>query len=363
MLNVVKVTLTDVTKFFGDFQALDNIELTIEESELFFLLGPSGCGKTTTLRIVAGFYKPESGNVYFNDEDVINVPPHKRNVGMVFQNYALWPHMTSYDNIVYGLKVRNVSSMERVERAKKALEMVQMEDFALRYPNQLSGGQQQRIALARAIVTEPDVLLLDEPLSNLDAKLRLETRHEIKRIQSELGITSIYVTHDQEEALSMADKIAVMNKGKIEQIGAPREIYGNPVNQFVAGFIGETNFIEAEIHSRSGNGLLLKTRNDEEIFVRFTSGDYQPGQKVLCSIRPEKIKLVDEKPLASKGQQLFLTTITNMTYYGLLEYYLLSGFGSVELKVKNFDPESKKRKIGDRVYFSFDPDDVAVFAL
>jgi len=359
----VKVTLTGVSKFFGDFQALDNIDLTIEEGELFFLLGPSGCGKTTTLRIVAGFYKPESGNLFFNDKNILDVPSYKRNVGMVFQNFALWPHMTTYDNIIYGLKVRNVPSTERVERAKKALEMVQMEDFALRYPNQLSGGQQQRIALARAIVTEPDVLLLDEPLSNLDAKLRLETRHEIKRIQSELGITSIYVTHDQEEALSMADNIAVMNKGKIEQIGSPREIYEKPNNRFVAGFIGETNFVEAEVHSHSGRGLLLKTVNDEEIFVRIMKGEYQQGQKVMCSIRPEKIDLVDEKPLASKGQQVYPATIETITYYGLLEYYILSGFGDVMLKVKNFDPETRKRKVGDRVFISFDPDDVAVFIL
>jgi len=359
----VKVTLTGVSKYFGDFQVLNNIDLTIDEGELFFLLGPSGCGKTTTLRIIAGFYKPESGDLSFNDKNVLDVPPYKRNVGMVFQNYALWPHMTSYDNIVYGLKVRKVPLIERVERAKKALIMVQMEDFALRYPNQLSGGQQQRIALARAIVTEPDVLLLDEPLSNLDAKLRLETRYEIKRLQSELGITSIYVTHDQEEALSMADKIAVMNKGKIEQIGSPREIYGNPNNRFVAGFIGETNFVEAEVHSQSGRGLLLNTVNGEEIFVKLTSGEYQRGQKVICSIRPENIKLVDEKPLASKGQQLYAATIETLTYYGLLESYILVGFGNVTLNVKNFDPESRRRKVGDKVFISFDPDDVAVFTL
>jgi len=361
---MVKVSLRGVAKYFGDVRAVDDVSFDVKEGELFFLLGPSGCGKTTTLRIVAGFYKPDRGEVYFDDQLVNDVPPYKRNVGMVFQNYALWPHMTAYDNVVYGLKVRKVPASERVRKAKEVLRIVKMTEYADRYPNQLSGGQQQRIALARAIVIEPDVLLLDEPLSNLDAKLRLETRSEIKRIQRELNITSIYVTHDQEEALSMADRIAIMNEGKIEQIGTPREIYSRPANSFVAGFIGETNFLEGEIQDIDKERVLLavKVSSGELIYAKMPHGNFFVGQKILCSIRPERIKLTDEPSIQGEAQ-LYKTVIHNLTYYGVIEHYVLGGFGGIDLKVTNFNPTTHRRKEGATVYIYFSPADVDIFPL
>lgn len=360
---MVKVTLKGVSKFFREVKAVDDVSFNVREGELFFLLGPSGCGKTTTLRVVAGFYKPDIGEVYFDDQLVNAVPPYKRNVGMVFQNYALWPHMTSYENIIYGLKVRKIPVSERIERAREALRIVKMKEFATRYPNQLSGGQQQRIALARAIVIEPDVLLLDEPLSNLDAKLRIETRNEIKRIQRELGITSIYVTHDQEEALSMADRIAIMNVGKIEQIGSPREIYSNPDNSFVAGFIGETNFLTGEVEAieQENAFLVVKVSSGERIHTMVPKNEFSIGQKVICSIRPENIRLLDKMPSTMESDQVFEAQIRSLTYYGVIEHYVLHSFGGMEVKATNFNPEEHKRREGESVYITFDPEDVAAF--
>lgn len=361
---MVRVTLKEVSKHFGEVKAVDEVNLEVKEGELFFLLGPSGCGKTTTLRIIAGFYKPDKGRVYFDERFINDVPPYKRNVGMVFQNYALWPHMTSYDNIIYGLKVRKVSASERVRKAREVLEIVQMKEFATRYPNQLSGGQQQRIALARAIVTEPDVLLLDEPLSNLDAKLRLETRKEIKRIQMNLGITSIYVTHDQEEALSMADRIAIMNEGRLEQIGSPREIYSKPVNSFVAGFIGETNFINGVVGAINleENLIVVETPSGDEIQAKRKLEGFSIGQNVLCSIRPEHIRLKSKGALLSKSDQVFEAIIRSLTYYGDIEHYVLESFGGKDVKVTNINPEAERRKDGETVYIIFDAEDVDIFS-
>ena len=231
---MVSVTFDKVTKRFGDVTALDRVSLQVERGELFFVLGPSGCGKSTLLRLVAGFYQPDAGRILFDGRDVCRIPPHKRNTGMVFQNYALWPHMSVQKNVEYGLSVRDLPASERQGRVRRALEMVQMEAYAERSPNQLSGGQQQRVALARALVIEPDVVLLDEPLSNLDAQLRLEMRGHIRRLHRDLGITMIYVTHDQKEALSMADRMAVLDAGRVSQVGEPRPMYCVPANRFVA---------------------------------------------------------------------------------------------------------------------------------
>ena len=364
MAILVEVVLEEVTKSFGDVKAVDGISLNVNEGELFFLLGPSGCGKTTTLRLIAGFYKPEKGRILFDEKLMNNVPPNKRNVGMVFQNYALWPHMTVYDNITYGLKVRGVPANLRVKKAKEVLKIVKMEKYATRYPNQLSGGQQQRIALARALVIEPDVLLLDEPLSNLDAKLRLETREEIKRIQKELKITTIYVTHDQNEALSMADKIAVMNEGRIEQIGTPRDIYNNPANEFVAGFIGETNFIEGKIEEiiEEKSLVVIKTRTGERIYARITGKTFSRGERVLCSVRPERIRVLTDKRREDQIINLFPARIQRLTYYGFAEHYILEAMEK-EIKATNFSPRASKHKEGDEVYFTFNPNDVNVFRI
>jgi iron(III) transport system ATP-binding protein len=358
---MVTVELKGVSKRFREVVAASDVNFHVQEGELFFLLGPSGCGKTTTLRIVAGFYNPDAGDVLFNGRSVVDTPPHKRNTGMVFQNYALWPHMTVYDNIVYGLKIRRVPLQDRVARAREVLRIVKMEDYATRYPNQLSGGQQQRVALARALVLEPDVLLLDEPLSNLDAKLRLETREEIKRIQKDLKITSIYVTHDQEEALIMADRLAIMNAGKIEQVGSPREVYNQPRNRFVAEFIGETNAIEGEIRSLEGAEVVVESDHNFPITaVQPTVFPLRAGQRVVCLVRPEQIGIL-AKPDVAHNQ--IVVKIEGISYYGSAENYDLSHNGKLELKATNFNPTEHQWHAGDTVHIHFPPDAVKLFPL
>ena len=239
----VSISIKNLVKRFGSTKALNDINLEIEPGELFFLLGPSGCGKTTLLRHIAGFYTPDEGKIFIGGDDVTGVPPHKRDTGMVFQSYALWPHMTLAENVAFGLQMRKIPKSEIDKRVQAALEIVKMETRAKSKPNQLSGGQQQRVALARALVVQPRCLLLDEPLSNLDAKLRLEMRVEIRRICKDAGLTAVYVTHDQKEALSIADRLAIMRDGVIEQTGTPLDVYRRPKNAFVASFIGETNFL------------------------------------------------------------------------------------------------------------------------
>jgi iron(III) transport system ATP-binding protein len=253
------VTIDRVVKTYGATRALDEVSLQISPGELFFLLGPSGCGKTTLLRSIAGFYIPDSGRIRFGEKDVTPLPPQKRDTGMVFQNYALWPHMTVEANVGFGLRVRRIPRGERKRRVAQALELVRMGEYARRRPNQLSGGQQQRVALARALVIRPQCLLLDEPLSNLDAKLRLEMRGEIRRLCKEFGLTAIYVTHDQKEALSVADRMAVMFKGRVAQVGAPRELYRHPASAAIADFLGETNFVAGEITAAAGEQRTIHT--------------------------------------------------------------------------------------------------------
>lgn len=247
--------LKKITKSFNDFHAVKELNLEIKKGEFFTFLGPSGCGKTTTLRMIAGFYYPTTGSILFGDRDMTRVAPEKRNTGMVFQNYALFPHMTVYENVAFGLKVRKLSSTDIKKKVTEALAKVRLEPFMSRQVSQLSGGQQQRVALARSLVIEPEILLLDEPLSNLDARLRDEMRTEILRLQRDYSITTIYVTHDQVEALSMSDRIAVFNHGKCQQVGTPKEIYNHPANDFVATFIGETNLIPVKLEERNGGNL------------------------------------------------------------------------------------------------------------
>lgn len=241
----MNVRLNQIVKRFGNTTIVDHVDVAIRDGEMFFLLGSSGCGKTTLLRMLAGFYNPEEGDIFFGERRMNGVPPHQRNTALVFQNYAVWPHLTVFENVAYGLRVRGVAEDELKQRVTDALAQVKMDALADRKPASLSGGQQQRVALARAMVVRPDILLFDEPLSNLDAKLRIELREEIKKLHAATRITSVYVTHDQEEALSLADRIAVMNAGKIQQIGTPQEIYNQPANAFVASFIGEINLFPA----------------------------------------------------------------------------------------------------------------------
>ncbi|MEG0328468.1 MAG: ABC transporter ATP-binding protein [Erysipelothrix sp.] len=282
----VNVDIKSVVKKYGDFTAIDDVSISIQEGEFFTLLGPSGCGKTTLLRMIAGFNTIEAGDICFGSEVINNKPAHKRDIGMVFQNYAVFPHLSIYDNVGYGLKARKIPKEEAHKRIMNALEIVQIQELKDRMPSALSGGQQQRVALARAIVIEPKILLMDEPLSNLDAKLRVQMRTIIKKLQRQLNITTIYVTHDQEEALAISDRIAVMNKGKVMQIDKPSVIYQNPANTFVSNFIGTSNFL---------TGTVIE---DEQIKVENYSFkkriNANIGDTVTISVRPEQFTFSKE---------------------------------------------------------------------
>jgi len=284
-----EVELRGVSKLFGDVTAVDGINLTIADGEFFSLLGPSGCGKTTTLRMIAGFEQPTVGEIFLHGRPVAGIPAHKRPVNTVFQNYALFPHMTVWKNVAFGLEMKKVPKDEINKRVQEALELVQLSGMSERKPKQLSGGQQQRVALARALVNHPEVLLLDEPLGALDLKLRKEMQFELKQIQERLGITFIYVTHDQEEALTMSDRIAVMDMGVVQQVGTPREIYEHPINRFVADFIGETNFVPATV--QAVDEFVTLDVGGTEVLGESGNRPLAVGQKVTLAIRPEKINL------------------------------------------------------------------------
>jgi spermidine/putrescine ABC transporter ATP-binding subunit len=283
----VRIGIVGVVKRFGAVTAVDRVDLAIEDGELFTLLGPSGCGKTTLLRLLAGFYQPDAGQIRFGERLVSGLPPYARNIGMVFQNYALWPHMTVRANVAYGLRLRKLSSAEIETRLAEGLRKVNLVGFEARYPGQLSGGQQQRVALARALVLNPDILLLDEPLSNLDAKIRVQVRAEIRTLQQDLGITTVYVTHDQEEALSLSDRVAVMKDGRVLQVGVPKEIYERPRTRFVADFVGTNNLVPGEVAERRGDRLVVSTALGP--LHAMPNGSVQ-GRCILA-IRPENISL------------------------------------------------------------------------
>ena len=321
------VHVTGLAKRYGDVVAVDDIELTIRPGEFFTMLGPSGSGKTTLLRLIAGFERPDHGRIELGGRDVTRVPPYARDVNTVFQDYALFPHMTVAENIEYGLRVRRVGKPERRERAARALDMVRLAGLGKRKPAQLSGGQRQRVALARAIVNEPQVLLLDEPLGALDLKLRQEMQLELLRVQQEVGLTFVYVTHDQEEALTMSDRIAVLNQGQIEQVGQPIEVYERPQTPFVAGFIGISNLIE-----RDG--------------IRIT-------------VRPEKIVLLDDGQQPASGSQVEAGRIRDVIYAGVLTRYVVDLDAGGELVVARQNAESPARvrdSRGDRVRIAWRDD-------
>jgi iron(III) transport system ATP-binding protein len=284
----VKISVRGLSKRFGANVVVDRATFDIEEGELFTLLGPSGCGKTTLLRLIAGFYAPDEGEVRFGEQVVNQVPPHERGIGMVFQNYALWPHMTVFENAAYGLKLRKLPRSEIEGRIRGVLEKVKLAGLEDRYPGQLSGGQQQRVALARALVLNPKILLLDEPLSNLDAKIRVQVRAEIRKLQQELGITTVYVTHDQEEALTLSDRIAVFNQGRVFQVGPPKALYERPANRFVADFIGINNLIDGVVQS-SNDFLVVKTALGE--LRALPEKRFKAGDRCVLSIRPENTSI------------------------------------------------------------------------
>ena len=287
---MARVELRGVTKRFEDVVAVDRVTLTVEHGELFTLLGPSGCGKTTALRVIAGFELPDEGRVLFDGEDVTFRKPYERGCAMVFQNYALWPHMTVFENVAYGLKLRKLPASEVGRRVREVLELVGLEGLENRYPLQLSGGQQQRVALARALVVEPRVLLMDEPLSNLDAKLRLRMREELRRLQKRLGITTVYVTHDQEEAMSISDRIAVMNRGRVLQVGTPLEVYSRPANLFVATFIGRSSVLRGRV--RGGRDGLVEVETRGGLRLRgVPASPLREGEEAVAVLRPEDVSL------------------------------------------------------------------------
>jgi iron(III) transport system ATP-binding protein len=323
----MKVSLRQVTKRFGANTVVNDISEEIADGEIFFLLGPSGCGKTTLLRCIAGFYIPDAGQIFIGDRDATRLPPYERDTGMVFQSYALWPHMTVRENVAFGLDLRRVPKTELHRRVDEALALVRMTDRADYKPPQLSGGQQQRIALARALVIRPQCLLLDEPLSNLDAKLRLEMRAEIRRICKEVGLTAIYVTHDQKEALSIADRLAILHEGRLQQSGPPREVYERPVSKFVANFIGETNFIEGRVV----NAGTVETAAG---VVRCQT-TAPAGQTVTLSVRPEVIHV---GPAPSDAGNVFRGVVHDSIYLGEMAQHLVR-LGGAELKVFDLHPQ------------------------
>ena len=340
------ITIRGLRKTFGQTVAVDHIDLNIASGQLFFLLGPSGCGKTTLLRMIAGFSDPTAGTIRFGQQDVTHLPPNKRNTGMVFQGYALWPHMTVRQNVAFGLEVRKVSKDETRRRVDDALASVQLTPQADRKINQLSGGQQQRVALARALVIKPTVLLLDEPLSNLDAKLRLEMRQSIRDICKESGITGVYVTHDQKEALSMADAVAVLQAGNVMQVGPPRDLYQRPANRFVADFLGETNFIAGTVASRDGDTATFDTPLGPLRSTTFPD-DLPAGGNVTCSIRPEAIRLADANPASARQRPApdahaapnrFPVTRRHTIYLGEVAQYRLTVRDTVQLKAFELNP-------------------------
>ncbi len=322
------IEIQNLFKRFKDVVAINRIQLEINKGEMLTLLGPSGCGKTTTLRCIAGLEKPDEGDIVIDGQPMLSqgfVQPSTRGIGMVFQNYAVWPHMKVYNNIVYGLKLQKISKQKIRERAQQVLELVGLAGLKDRYPAQLSGGQQQRVALARALVTNPKVLLLDEPLSNLDAKLREELRFEIKSLVRRMGITSVYVTHDQAEAMVISDRIAVMDSGNVVQIGTANEIYEKPANKFVADFIGTMNFMPGEVVEvlPDAAGVYVRTELSEKILCT-TSGNTttSAGEKVYASIRPEDVEVFTEPPEAREN--LFKGTIAHRAYLGNFLYFFVS---------------------------------------
>jgi ABC-type Fe3+/spermidine/putrescine transport system ATPase subunit len=347
-LVALRVRLEKLKKNYGQTQVVKGIDLCIEEGALHFFLGPSGCGKTTTLRILAGLEKASGGKIFFNDEDVTHKAPAEREIGMVFQNYALWPHMSVQKNIEYGLQVKRLDKRTIAERLGEVLDFTQLKGYEKRLPGQLSGGQQQRVALARALAVRPKLLLLDEPLSNLDAQLRLEMRDNISRIHRESQITMVYVTHDQKEALSMGTAISVMNTGEIIQTGAPKELYFHPETAFIARFIGETNLISIDATTFGTKALgNLKVKN--------TLSSAQ-----TASLRPEAFRVDFFSRGFSDNLNVFELELIRSSYQGEAEQFIFKALDGSEIKVLEFNVPEHTLKSGDKVRIGLDPKDVVL---
>jgi spermidine/putrescine transport system ATP-binding protein len=360
------VRLVDVVKRFGEAVAVDHIDLEVQKGEFFSLLGPSGCGKTTTLRMIGGFEEPTSGLIELQGEDVTWTPPFRRNVNTVFQNYALFPHLTIYENVAFGLRRKGVKDAEVKRRVAEMLELVELPGFETRKPTQISGGQAQRVALARALVNRPAVLLLDEPLGALDLKLRKQMQVELKRIQQEVGITFIYVTHDQEEAMTMSDRIAVMNRGRYEQLGDPEGLYERPGTRFVAGFLGVSNLLPGSVQGTDGKYTTVKLASDAT--VRAPSGLINGKVDVNIGVRPEKIRLrepaeVDPTPT---GHNQLHGVIRDASYLGVSTQYQVEARGGARMTVYEQNVERATRAElwapGEEVILTWSPDHSFVVA-
>ncbi len=356
----IAISLQQVTKRFGDVTAVDAVSLDIRDGEFITLLGPSGCGKTTTMRMIAGFEEPDEGHILLRGEPIVGVPPNKREVNMVFQHYALFPHMTVEGNVEYGLKLKKVSRDERRQRVGEMLEIVGLAGYQKRKPAQLSGGQQQRVALARALVNRPTALLLDEPLGALDVKLRKHMQLELKRIQHELGTTFVYVTHDQDEALSMSDRIAVMNAGVIEQIGEPRAIYRRPETPFVADFVGVLNAVEVRVEELSDGLAVMRFGDGERIEVPVEPG-VSAGSRLMVAVRPERVQIVaTTEPAGERGSRVG-GTVEQIVYLGTLtQYHVGTSLGSRLIVHELSGARSDELREGDRVVLTWRRDDAAV---
>lgn len=351
------IEIQNLYKNFKKVVAINHINLEVAQGELLTLLGPSGCGKTTTLRCIAGLEKPEGGDIIIDGKSMFAngfIPPAKRGLGMMFQNYAVWPHMKVYSNIVYGLKLQGFSKKEIKEKAFNSLEMVGLSGLEERYPGQLSGGQQQRVALARALIRNPKVLLLDEPLSNLDAKLREKMRFEIKSLVKRMGITSVYVTHDQAEAMVISDRVVVMEKGNVVQIGSPLEIYERPANRFVADFIGAMNFIPGKIAQLmpGSNEAIIKTDFSDKLLSMTSEGSaFTKGQEVFASIRPEDVKILSEIP-KEESQNVFKGVIAHKAYLGNFLFFFIS---IKDIMIRAQVSHKLMHEEGNEIYFRLDP--------
>jgi spermidine/putrescine transport system ATP-binding protein len=355
------VEILNVTKQFGETRAVDNVTLNIERGKFYSFLGPSGCGKTTTLRMIAGFEQPTHGEIRIGGANVEGLPPYRRNVNTVFQHYALFPHMTVFENVAYGLKQTKTAPEEINRRVREALAMVQLTGREKSYPKQMSGGQQQRVALARALVNRPRVLLLDEPLGALDLKLRKAMQLELKTLQTQVGITFIYVTHDQEEALTMSDYIAVMNAGKVLQLDRPEAIYEHPTTRFVADFIGESNFLDARVKQQEGERVLVEPDGLTDVQA-VSSSAVARGERVIVAVRPERILLVRE-PFEGMPNQ-FRGRVENLVYTGSTTAYQVRLNDKISLTVRENNAgradASSDLRVGDPVYAYWSPENARV---
>jgi spermidine/putrescine transport system ATP-binding protein len=360
----VAISIQGIYKSFGDVHAVDGISLDVAEGEFITLLGPSGCGKTTTMRMIAGFEEPDAGTILLRGADVVGVPPNKREVNMCFQHYALFPHMNVERNVAYGLKLKKVPKSDRASIVAEMLEIVGLGGMQQRKPGQLSGGQQQRVALARALVNQPAALLLDEPLGALDVKLRKQMQLELKRIQHELKTTFVYVTHDQDEALSMSDRIAVMNQGVIEQLGPPREVYEQPATPFVADFVGVLNAMDVRVDEVAGEDLVMRVSERDRVVVPVgpTGTDAGIGSSLLVAVRPERVVLTPGDVPPNDGARLS-GTVAQVVYLGTLtQFHVDTAIGKRLIVHRLSDDRSSSVQQGDQVVLTWERDDAAVLS-